>query len=134
MGESEIEEIIRYGNPSLFTQDWRVTEESQREAQILPNLKSNGPINETKVAISYGFERVVLKIVSTDTKAKGAQLSSAADRLRGDGRLAMDNDPVLSGIASSGDGLIIGESVFSLERLFKEVRVEHDVGAELALD
>ncbi|XP_050339722.1 uncharacterized protein LOC126766064 [Bactrocera neohumeralis] len=45
----------------------------------------------------------------------------------------MEIDPDLSDVASVGGGSSIGDSVFSLERLFEEVRVDHDLGAEIAL-
>lgn len=40
---------------------------------------------------------------------------------------------VLSDIESSGGGSSNGEPVFSFERPFEKVRVEHDVGAGLDL-
>ncbi|XP_049317138.1 uncharacterized protein LOC125779949 [Bactrocera dorsalis] len=137
---NEIEEILKYCNPSLPTHDWRVirlerTDEPYRQALIMLNEESFGPLSKTKGAISYGFEMVVLKVLPTNTRADGNQAADAGERADGvsDGQATMENDPSLSDVASSGGGSSIGDSVFSLEQLFEEVRVDHDMSAELAL-
>ncbi|XP_039969948.1 uncharacterized protein LOC120781790 [Bactrocera tryoni] len=136
----EIEEILRYCNPSLSAHDWRVirlerTDEPYRQALIMLNAESIGPLSKTKGAISYGFEMVVLKVLSTDSRADGTQAADAGGKTEGvtDDQTKMENDPNLSDVASSGGGSSIGDSVFSLEQLFEEVRVDHDLSAELAL-
>ncbi|XP_049308579.1 uncharacterized protein LOC125777517 [Bactrocera dorsalis] len=151
---SEIEEILRYCNPSLPTQDWRVlrlerTDEPYRQALIMLNTESIGPLSKTKGAISYGFEMVVLKVLPSDARADGPQAPVAAgDLTKGtdgqttveidategaDGQTTVEVDPNLSDVASVGGGSSIGDSVFSLEQMFEEVRVDHDLGAEIAL-
>ncbi|XP_049316978.1 uncharacterized protein LOC125779749 [Bactrocera dorsalis] len=121
---NEIEEILKYCNPSLPTHDWRVirlesTDEPYRQALIMLNEESIGPLSKTKGAISYGFEMVVLKVLPTNTRADGTQAADAGERADGvsDGRTTMENDPNLSDVASSGGGSSIGDSVFSLEQL-----------------
>ncbi|XP_050338287.1 uncharacterized protein LOC126764676 [Bactrocera neohumeralis] len=69
----EIEENLRYCNPSLPAHDWRVirlerTGEPYRQALIMLNAESIGPLSKTKGAISYGFEMVVLKVLPTDAR------------------------------------------------------------------
>nr|AMS38349.1 hypothetical protein [Bactrocera tryoni] len=136
---NEIEEILRYCNPSLPTQDWRVirlerTDEPYRQALIMLNAESIGPLSKTKGAISYGFEMVVLKVLPSDARADGTQAADAVDVTEGaDGQTTVEIDPNLSDVASVGGGSSIGDSVFSLEQLFEEVRVDHDLGAEIAL-
>ncbi|XP_049316539.1 uncharacterized protein LOC125779308 [Bactrocera dorsalis] len=151
---SEIEEILRYCNPSLPTQDWKVlrlerTDEPYRQALIMLNTESIGPLSKTKGAISYGFEMVVLKVLPSDARADGPQAAVAAVDVTGgtdgqatveidasegaDGQMAVEVvDPDLSDVASVGGGSSIGDSVFSLEQLFEEVRVDHDLSAEIA--
>ncbi|XP_039968395.1 uncharacterized protein LOC120780191 [Bactrocera tryoni] len=134
---SEIEETLRYSNPSLPTQDWRVlrlerTDEPYQQALIMLNTESIGPLSNTKEAISYGFDMVVLKVLPSDARADGPQAAvSAVDGA--DGQMTVEVDPDLSDVASVGGGSAIGDSVFSLEQLFEEVRVDHDLGAEIAL-
>ncbi|XP_039960289.1 uncharacterized protein LOC120774631 [Bactrocera tryoni] len=151
---SEIEEILKYCNPSLPTQDWKVlwlerTDEPNRQALIMLNTESIGPLSKTKGAISYGFEMVVLKVLPSDARADGLQaVVPAVEVSKGtdgqttveigategaDGQMTVEVDPDLSDVASVGGGSSTGDSVFSLERLFKEVRVDHDLGAEIAL-
>ncbi|XP_049316892.1 uncharacterized protein LOC125779656 [Bactrocera dorsalis] len=136
----EIEEILRYCNPTLPAHDWRVlrlerTNEPYRQALIMLNAESIGPLSRTKGAISYGFEMVVLKVLPTDARADGAQAADAGEKGEGvsDGQATTESDPSLSDVASTGGGSSIGDSVFSLEQLFEEVRVDHDLSAELAL-
>ncbi|XP_049310043.1 uncharacterized protein LOC125778003 [Bactrocera dorsalis] len=136
----EIEEILRYCNPTLPAHDWRVlrlerTDEPYRQALIMLNAESIGPLSRTKGAISYGFEMVVLKVLPTDARADGAQTADAGEKGEGvsDGHATTENDPSLSDVASTGGGSSIGDSVFSLEQLFEEVRVDQDLSAELAL-
>ncbi|XP_039970151.1 uncharacterized protein LOC120782060 [Bactrocera tryoni] len=134
---SEMEEILRYCNPSLPTQDWTVlrlerTDEPYRQALIILNTESIGPLSKTKGAISYGFEMIVLKVLPSDARADGPQ--AAVDIAKGaDDQITVEVDPNLSDVASVGGGASIGDSVFSLEQLFEEVRVDHDLGAEIAL-
>ncbi|XP_039968925.1 uncharacterized protein LOC120780733 [Bactrocera tryoni] len=137
---NEIEEILKYCNPSLPTHDWRVirlerTDEPYRQALVMLNEEPIGPLSKTKGAISYGFEMVVLNVLPTDTGADGTQAADAEEKADGvsDGQATIENDPNLSDVASSGGGSSIGDSVFSLEKLFEEVRVDHDISAELAL-
>ncbi|XP_050338268.1 uncharacterized protein LOC126764650 [Bactrocera neohumeralis] len=134
---SEIEETLRYSNPSLPTQDWRVlrlerTDEPYQQALIMLNTESIGPLSNTKEAISYGFEMVVLKVLPSDARADGPQAAVAAVD-GADGQMTVEVDPNLSDVASVGGGSSIGDSVFSLEQLFEEGRVDHDLGAEIAL-
>ncbi|XP_050324420.1 uncharacterized protein LOC126755717 [Bactrocera neohumeralis] len=136
----EIEEILRYCNPSLPAHDWRVirlerTDKPYRQALIMLNAESIGPLSKTKGAISYGFEMVVLKVLPTDARADGTQAAGAGEKEEGvsDGQMTLENDPNLSDVASSGGGSSMGDSVFSLEQLFEEVRVDQDFSAELAL-
>ncbi|XP_049308911.1 uncharacterized protein LOC125777701 [Bactrocera dorsalis] len=136
----EIEEILRYCNPTLPAHDWRVlrlerTNEPYRQALIMLNAESIGPLSRTKGAISYGFEMVVLKVLPTDARADGAQAADAGEKGEGvsDGQTTTESDPSLSDVESTGGGSSIGDSVFSLEQLFEEVRVDHDLSAELAL-
>ncbi|XP_050317539.1 uncharacterized protein LOC126751369 [Bactrocera neohumeralis] len=137
---NEIEEILKYCNPSLPTHDWRVirlerTDEPYQQALIMLNEESIGPLSKTKGAISYVFKMVVLKVLPTDTRTDGTQAADAGEKADGvsDGQATIENDPNLSDVASSGGGSSIGDSVFSLEQLFEEVRVDYDMSAELAL-
>ncbi|XP_050338279.1 uncharacterized protein LOC126764663 [Bactrocera neohumeralis] len=80
---SEIEEILKYCNPSLPAQDWKVlwlerTDEPYRQALIMLNTESIGPLSKTKGAISYGFEMVVLKVLPSDARADGPQAAVPA--------------------------------------------------------
>lgn len=99
------------------------------------NAESIGPLSKTKGAITYGFEMEVLKALPTDARADGTQAADAGEKGEGvsDGQATTKNDPNLSDVASTGGGSSIGDSVFSLEQLFEEVRVDHDLSAELAL-
>ncbi|XP_050337984.1 uncharacterized protein LOC126764226 [Bactrocera neohumeralis] len=146
-----MEEILRYCNPSLPTQDWTVlrlerTDEPYRQALIILNTESIGPLSKTKGAISYGFEMIVLKVLPSDARADGpqaavdiakvtdGQTTVEIDATEGaDDQITVEVDPNLSDVASVGGGASIGDSVFSLEQLFEEVRVDHDLGAEIAL-
>ncbi|XP_039969154.1 uncharacterized protein LOC120781073 [Bactrocera tryoni] len=79
----EIEEIVRYCNPSLPAHDWRVirlerTDEPYRQALIMLNAES-----KTKGAISYGLEMVVLKVLPTDARADGTQAADAGEKGEG---------------------------------------------------
>ncbi|XP_050340796.1 uncharacterized protein LOC126767275 [Bactrocera neohumeralis] len=135
---SEIEEILKYCNPSLPAQDWKVlwlerTDEPYRQALIMLNTESIRPLSKTKGAISYGFEMVVLKVLPSDARADGLPSCGACGGEGADGQMTVEVDPDLSDVASVGGGSSIGDSVFSLERLFEEVRVDHDLGAEIAL-
>ncbi|XP_049306818.1 uncharacterized protein LOC125777036 [Bactrocera dorsalis] len=90
---------------------------------------------------------VVLKVLPSDARADGPQAAVDATRATdgqttveidasegADGQMAVEVvDPNLSNVASVGGGSSIGDSVFSLEQLFEEVRVDHDLGAEIAL-
>ncbi|XP_054085766.1 uncharacterized protein LOC128921643 [Zeugodacus cucurbitae] len=128
----EIEEILRYCNPSLPVQDWKVirlekTQEPYRQALILLNKESVGPLSDVKGVISYGFEKVVLRVLPTDAKAD-VPLPPGAGEEGIDAQTGMDVDSSHSDTASIGDG-----SVFNLGKLFKEDRAECMESAELAL-
>ncbi|XP_036228689.2 uncharacterized protein [Bactrocera oleae] len=137
---TEIEEILRYCNPSLPTQDWKVvrlerTEEPYRQALILLNKESLAPLSSAKGAISYGFERVVLRILPNEARADGP---SPPAEVKESGRAThskMDIDPILSDTVNTGGGSSVDDgSVFSLDRLFEAAGVDStDEGAKLAL-
>ncbi|XP_069964810.1 uncharacterized protein [Bactrocera oleae] len=137
---AEIEEMLRYCNPSLLTQDWRVirlerTEAPYRQALILLNKESLAPLSVTKGATSYGFERVVLKTLPTEARADGPLPPAGVEESGKVPLSKMDVDPVLSDAVSTGGGSSSdGGSVFSLEHLFEEAGVDDmDDDAELAL-
>ncbi|XP_039961823.1 uncharacterized protein LOC120775636 [Bactrocera tryoni] len=71
---------------------------------------------------------MVLWILSTVARADGVQPSDAAGMTDGDGETTLKNEPSLCDIATSG-----GDSAFSIEQLFEEVRVENNVSAKLEL-
>ncbi|XP_049316926.1 uncharacterized protein LOC125779695 [Bactrocera dorsalis] len=91
---------------------------------------------------------VVLKVLPSDARSDGPQAAvGAVDVTKGtdgqttvkidatdgaDGQMTVEVDPNLSDVASVGGGSSIGDSVFSLEQLFEEVRADHDLGAEIA--
>ncbi|XP_054087157.1 uncharacterized protein LOC128921998 [Zeugodacus cucurbitae] len=132
----EIEDIIKYCNPSLPAHDWKVirlekTEEPYRQALILLNAESIGPLNELKGAISYGFEKVTLRVLSTE--AKTDCLQPATLQTEADGQMTMEVDQVPSDAASIGGGSSIDESAFGLDKLFVEEQEEGNPSAELAL-
>nr|XP_036213553.1 uncharacterized protein LOC118679923 [Bactrocera oleae] len=137
---AEIEEMLRYCKPSLPTQDWRVIrveriEAPYRQALILLNKGSLAPLSVTKGVISYGFERVVLKTLPTETRADGPLPPAGAEKSGKFPLSKMDVDPVLSDAVSTGGGSSGDDgSVFSLEHLFEEAGVDDmDDVAELAL-
>nr|XP_036220937.1 uncharacterized protein LOC118681266 [Bactrocera oleae] len=137
---AEIEEMLRYCNPSLPTQDWRVirqerTKAPHQQALILLNKKSLAPLSVTKAAISYGFEWVVLRMLLTEARADGPLPPEGVEASRKVSLSKMDVDPVLSDAMSTGGGLSGDDgSVLSLKRLFEEAGVDDmDDGAELAL-
>nr|XP_036213645.1 uncharacterized protein LOC118679688 [Bactrocera oleae]XP_036213646.1 uncharacterized protein LOC118679688 [Bactrocera oleae]XP_036213647.1 uncharacterized protein LOC118679688 [Bactrocera oleae] len=76
----EIEEILRYCNPSLPTHNWRVirlesTQKPYRQVLILINKESLDPLNHAKGVINYGFEKVVLQILPKDVRDDDPQTS-----------------------------------------------------------
>ncbi|XP_049315841.1 uncharacterized protein LOC125779245 [Bactrocera dorsalis] len=96
----EIEEFLRYCNPTLPAHDWTVigleiTDEPYRQALIMLNEQSIGPLSKTMGAISFGFEMVVLKVLPTDARADGTQSADAGEKAEGvnDGQMTMENDP-----------------------------------------
>nr|XP_036234064.1 uncharacterized protein LOC118683792 [Bactrocera oleae] len=137
---TEIEEILRYCNPSLPTQDWKVvrlerTEEPYRRALILLNKESLYPLSIAKGAISYGFERVVLKILPIKGRADGPLPPAEVEESGRATHSKMDIDPILSDtVSTDGESSCDNGSVFSLERLFEDAGVDStDDGAALAL-
>ncbi|XP_049311957.1 uncharacterized protein LOC105223243 [Bactrocera dorsalis] len=79
----EIEEILRYCNPSLPTHDWRVirldyTQKPYRQVLLLLNKESLGALNLTKGVVNYGFEKVALEIIPWDDREDDLQTSSTS--------------------------------------------------------
>nr|XP_036231791.1 uncharacterized protein LOC118683405 [Bactrocera oleae] len=137
---TEIEEILRYFNPSLPTLDWKVvrlerTEEPYRQALILLNKESIAPLSSAKGAISYGFESVVLRILPNEARADGPSPPAEVEESGRATHSNKDTDPILSDTVSTGGGSSVDDgSVFSLDRLFEAAGVDStDEGAELAL-
>lgn len=134
----EIEEIMHYCNPSLPTHDWRVirlekTAQPYRQALILLNKESLGPLRHTKGAISYGFESVVLNVLPMEHTAEDPQSPEVQEDKGEETQMGMNSDPVLSDTVSIGDGSSIDGSDFSPKRMYDEDRVGFDFSAELAL-
>ncbi len=78
------ENMLSYCNPSLSTEDWRVirlerTEKPYRQALILLKKQSLAPLNIAKWDISYGFERMVLRILPTESRVDGPLPPSGAE-------------------------------------------------------
>nr|XP_036218815.1 uncharacterized protein LOC118680909 [Bactrocera oleae] len=137
---TEIEEILRYCNLSLPIQDWKVvrlerTEEPYRRALILLNKEALAPLSITKGDISYGFERVVLRILPTEARADGPLPPAEVEKSGRATHSKIDIDPILSDtVSTEGESSGDDGSVFSLERLFEDAKVDSmNDGAELAL-
>lgn len=96
------------------------------QALLLLNKKSLAPLSVAKGAISSGFKRAVLRILSTEVRADIPLLSVELEE-KGEGR-KMEIISILLGALSTGE-----ESIFNLERLFVEGQVGNDDGAKLAV-
>ncbi|XP_050332281.1 uncharacterized protein LOC126760579 [Bactrocera neohumeralis] len=94
----EIEEILRYCNPSLPTHDWRVirldyTQKPYRQVLLLLNKESLGALNHAKGVVSYGFEKVVLEILPWDDREDDPQTSGGGFVLGANLSLLEDENP-----------------------------------------
>ncbi|XP_053968676.1 uncharacterized protein LOC128870100 [Anastrepha ludens] len=128
----DMEEILRYCNPKLHTHNWKVVkvEKSEghfRQALILLNAESLGPLAETKGIITYGFEKVVMKVYQTDARG---DVSATPVMLGGDrptvveAPVEMDVESVMSDGGSADDVRSLAGSVFSIGQLFDRAEEE----------
>ncbi|XP_036332250.1 uncharacterized protein LOC118743593 [Rhagoletis pomonella] len=128
----EIEEILRYCNPQLPTQNWRVirfegSEESHRQALILLNAESLGPLDESGGVITYGFERVVLRVYQSDARRDGSQPPEAPMIGQPEAEetpMSMEVESATSEAESAGDALSTEGSVISIGRFYDRVEEE----------
>ncbi|XP_017463002.1 PREDICTED: uncharacterized protein LOC108356399 [Rhagoletis zephyria] len=131
----EIEEILRYCNPQLPTHNWRVvrfegsedSEESHRQALILLNAESLGPLAESRGVITYGFERVVLRVYQSDSRGDGSQppeVPEAREPAAEEAPMSMEVESVVSGAESAEDALSTEGSVVSIGRFYDRAEEE----------
>lgn len=102
------------------------TEEPHRQVLILLNKESLSPCTVLKVAVSYGFERVVLIILQTEARAAHPLPTMGSEKKGEETKLEIDSS--LSDAVSTGGGSSVDGSIFSLEHLFEKDRFGNDYG------
>ncbi|XP_053957189.1 uncharacterized protein LOC128862532 [Anastrepha ludens] len=133
-----MEEILRYCNPKLPTHNWKVvmvekTERSYRQALILLNAESLGPLAETKGVISYGFEKVVLKVYQSDARADASahpEVREEEGPTAEEAPVDMEIDSVTSEVDSAGDAPSRPGSVISIGSFFDRAEEERLLASE----
>ncbi|XP_037929168.1 uncharacterized protein LOC119663631 [Teleopsis dalmanni] len=78
----QILKIIRICNPNLPTGNWKVVKLEEpvgptRQAVLVLNAESLKPLTEAKYVISYGFEKLNLKVYRTDATEEPEKITSA---------------------------------------------------------
>ncbi|XP_037927424.1 uncharacterized protein LOC119661966 [Teleopsis dalmanni] len=77
----QILKIIRICNPNLPTGNWKVVKLEEpvgptRQAVLVLNAESLKPLSEAKYVISYGFEKLNLKVYRTDATEEPEKITS----------------------------------------------------------